>query len=628
MVFFWRMVFRIVLASVAGWLLATPCQAAQDFLPVDQAFKLQASATKDGQLLLDFSLADGTYLYRDKFKAESTTPGVGMTPLAIPPGQRKFDETFGKELEVYHGLVTVRTGVEAATPAGTTVEVDVGYQGCADAGLCYPPQTRHFKLTVGQAGKVTAVTSAAMPASGLAASASSFSTDALASVPTDVAGEPSGNRIEAALASGKLPTIVGVFLVAGLLLSFTPCVLPMLPILSSVIVGQGKVGRLRGFTLALSYSQGMALVYTLLGVAAGLAGEGLAASLQNPWVLGGFSALMVLLALSMFGVYELQVPGFIQGHLTTTSNKLKGGSLVGVFFMGVLSALIVGPCVSAPLAGALVYLSQTRDVVVGGVALYALAWGMSVPLLVLGLSAGSLLPRAGRWMDAVKTFFGVLLLGVAWWLVYPLLPSLAATLSLGALLALAAALTGGFDTLSTHVSLKHRVSLALGMVLALLSAIQIIGGLAGARSPWDPLQPFIATRSSNAGPAVKEASSPLAFQSVSSPQELDAAVAAATQAGQTVMLDFYADWCVSCKEMEHLTFSDARVQARLKNAVLLQADVTANNADHKALLKRFGLFGPPGILFFDAQGQLVQQARVIGFQKADEFLKSLQTAGL
>lgn len=612
MIGFWRMVFRIVLASVAGWLLATPCQAAEDFLPVDQAFKLEASATKDGQLMLDFSLAQGTYLYRDQFKAESTTPSVTLGPLVIPPGMRKFDETFGKELEVYHGQVPVRTSVGAATPAGTTVDVDVGYQGCADAGLCYPPQTRHFKLTVNQAGKITAVESVGKD------QASQPQASAPASLPA--AG---GNRIEAALASGSLPAIVGVFLVAGLLLSFTPCVLPMMPILSSVIVGQGKVGRLRGFTLALSYSQGMALVYTLLGVAAGLAGEGLAASLQNPWVLGSFSALMVLLALSMFGVYELQMPGFIQGHLTTTSNKLKGGSLVGVFFMGVLSALIVGPCVSAPLAGALVYLSQTRDVVVGGVALYALAWGMSVPLLLLGLSAGTLLPRAGRWMDAVKTFFGVMLLGVAWWLVYPLLPPLAATLSLGALLALAAALTGGFDTLSTHVSLRHRLSLALGMVLALLAAIQIVGGLAGARSPWDPLRPFLARTSADAG-----ASAQRAFQRVSSLQELDAAVAAAARAGQTVMLDFYADWCVSCKEMEHLTFSDARVQDRLKNTVLLQADVTANQADHQALLKRFGLFGPPGILFFDAQGQLLSQARVIGFQKADEFLKSLQTAGL
>jgi thiol:disulfide interchange protein DsbD len=630
MIGFWRMVFRIVLASVAGWLLATPCQAVQNFLPVEQAFKLEASATKEGQVLLDFKLADGIYLYRDRFKAESTTPSVTLTPLVIPPGTRKFDETFGQELEVYHGLVTLRTGVDAATPAGSTVDLAVGYQGCADAGLCYPPQTRHFKLTVGQAGKVTALESASTDKADPARASTPFpSAFTASSTDTSAKPETGGNRIEAALASGSLPAIVGVFLVAGLLLSFTPCVLPMLPILSSVIVGQGKVGRLRGFTLALSYSQGMALVYTLLGVAAGLAGEGLAASLQNPWMLGGFSTLMVLLALSMFGVYELQMPGFIQGHLTTRSNQLKGGSLVGVFFMGVLSALIVGPCVSAPLAGALVYLSQTRDVVIGGVALYALALGMSVPLLLLGVSAGTLLPRAGRWMDAVKTFFGVLLLGVAWWLVYPVLPPLAATLSLGALLALAAALTGGFDTLSTHVSLKHRLALALGMVLALLSAIQIIGGLAGARSPWDPLRPFLArAATAGNGAAAQDSGGALSFQRVSSPQELDAALAAATQAGQTVMLDFYADWCVSCKEMEHLTFSDERVQARLKNTVLLQADVTDNNADHKALLKRFGLFGPPGILFFDAQGQRVQQARVIGFQRADEFLKSLQTAGL
>ncbi|MBA4110263.1 MAG: protein-disulfide reductase DsbD [Leptothrix sp. (in: Bacteria)] len=608
------MVFRILLASVAGWLLATPCQAAE-FLPADQAFTLQASTTPKGQAQVEFSLAPKTYLYRDRFHVESRTPSVTLTPISLPPGQRKFDETFGKEVEVYHGLVALQFGVVPTTPAGTSVSVEVGYQGCADAGLCYPPQTRHFKLTVGQAGQITAIDTAEGNATKTSGSNSTPATSA-----------NNGSRIETALASGNLPTIVGVFLVAGLLLSFTPCVLPMMPILSAVIIGQGKVGRLRGFVLALSYSQGMALVYTLLGVTAGLLGEGLAASLQNPWVLGSFSALMVLLSLSMFGVYELQMPGFIQSHLSKTSGKLQGGSLLGVFLMGVVSALIVGPCVSAPLAGALVYLSQTKDVVLGGLALYALACGMSLPLLLLGLSAGSLLPRAGRWMESVRTLFGVMLLGVAWWLVYPVLPPLAATLSLGALLALAAAFTGGFDTLTTHVSLKHRSALALGLVLALLSAVQIIGGLAGAQSPWDPLRPFVA-RAGNAQ-AGDEATRALPFRPVSSVQELDEAVAAAAQAGQPVMLDFYADWCVSCKEMEHFTFSDTRVKDRLKNTVLLQADVTANNADHKALLKRFGLFGPPGILFFDAQGQLLSQARVIGFQNAEQFLKSLQNAGL
>ncbi|MBC7699017.1 MAG: protein-disulfide reductase DsbD [Massilia sp.] len=610
--FVWRMVFRILLAGVTGWLLATPCLAADEFLPADQAFTLQASTTPKGQVQIEFSLAPKTYLYRDRFRVESKIPSVALTPMSLPPGQRKFDETFGKEVEVYHGLVPLQFGVAPSTPAGTSVLIEVGYQGCADAGLCYPPQTRHFSLTVGQLGQVTAVDSA----------------DNNASKPTGTSPSPSansGSRIETALASGNLLSIIGVFAVAGLLLSFTPCVLPMMPILSAVIIGQGKVGRLRGFVLALSYSQGMALVYTLLGVAAGLLGEGLAASLQNPWVLGSFSALMVLLSLSMFGVYELQMPGFIQSHLTKTSGKLQGGSLMGVFLMGVVSALIVGPCVSAPLAGALVYLSQTKDVVLGGVALYALACGMSLPLLLLGLSAGSLLPSAGRWMEAVKTLFGLMLLGVAWWLVYPLLPPLAATLSLGALLALAAAFTGGFDTLTTHISLKHRTALALGLVLALLSAVQIIGGLAGAQSPWDPLRPFVA----RAGTALSsEAANALAFKQVSSPQELDEAVAAASQAGQAVMLDFYADWCVACKEMEHFTFSDARVQQRLKNVVLLQADVTANSSNHKALLKRFNLFGPPGILFFDAQGQLLNQARIIGFQNAEVFLKSLEKAGL
>jgi len=331
--FVWRMVFRIVLAGLAGWLLATPCQAAEEFLPADQAFTLQASTTPKGQVQIDFSIVPKTYLYRDRFRVESKTPSVTLTPMSLPPGQRKFDETFGKEVEVYHGLVPMQFGLAPDTPAGTAVLVEVGYQGCADAGLCYPPQTRHFTLTAGQSGQVTAIV-------GMGEGTPKSST-----IPSTL---NSGSRIETALASGNLPTIIGVFLVAGLLLSLTPCVLPMMPILSAVIIGQGKVGRLRGFILALSYSQGMALVYTLLGVSAGLLGEGLAASLQNPWVLGSFSALMVLLSLSMFGVYELQMPAFIQSHLTKTSGKLQSGNLLGVFLMGVVSALIVGPCVSAP----------------------------------------------------------------------------------------------------------------------------------------------------------------------------------------------------------------------------------------------------------------------------------------
>ncbi|MES2091157.1 MAG: protein-disulfide reductase DsbD [Pseudomonadota bacterium] len=628
-----RWVFILV-----GWLMVLigigGAQAAE-FLPVDQVFKLTASTTAQGQVALDFSIAPKTHLYRDRFSVQAQPASVTLGAPSLPTGVRKFDEGFGKEVEVYYGQLLATVGVDAATPAGTPLTLIVGYQGCADEGICYPPQTRRFTVTLAEGGKVVAVAPVLDEGvnAGVSAGVASRSTQAPAqpaAAQTAPAPGPT-DRISKALASGSLPKIVGVFFIAGLLLAFTPCVLPMVPILSSIIVGEGEVGRWRGFTLALSYSQGMALVYTLLGVAAGLLGEGLAASLQNPWVLGAMGLLMVALALSMFGAYELQIPSFVQGHLTMHSGRLQGGSLLAVFFMGVLSALIVGPCVSGPLAGALVYISQTRDVVLGGVALYALACGMSMPLLLVGVSAGSLLPRAGLWMESVKTFFGLVLLGVAWWLVMPVMSPAVQVWSLGGLLALAAAFTGGFDHLGPQASLRHRAFKALGVVLALLAAAEIMGALAGAQSPWDPLRPWLPRAQAQAlGEGVESTSGQqgLVFKRVSTVAELDAAVAAATQARQGVMLDFYADWCVACKELEHFTFSDARVQAQLHNTVLLQADVTANTAADKALLKRFTLFGPPGIVFFDAQGQEVTGARVMGYQPAEAFLQSLKVAGI
>ena len=528
---------------------------AQDFLPAEQAFRLEVTAPDARTIQADFTMARAVYLYRERLEARlESPPDAGRPPVTLgwrlPPGEVKYDATFEKEVEVYHGFVSGALALPDLP--GGSYTLTVVYQGCADAGLCYPPQKKAFHVTLDGQGAISA----------LAAGVAAREAKALARP------EPAGGGmrdddggIARALGSGEWWTVVPVFLLAGLLLSLTPCVLPMVPILSSIIVGhKGEVTRGRGFALALSYSQGMALVYTALGVAAGLLGQGLAAYLQHPWIVLGFAALMVLLALSMFGLYELQLPASVQSWLGAGSSRLPGGKFISVFAMGVVSALIVSPCVSAPLAGALLYISQTGDVVLGGVALYAMAWGMSAPLLLVGLSAGSLLPRTGPWMKAVKVLFGVLMLGMAVWV---------------------------------------------------------------ARPAWPYLQTLMGMQ-----PAASAHRSVLPFERVKTAAELDAAVARAAAQGRPVMLDFYADWCTACLEMEHRTFRDPRVQTALRGAVLLQADVTLNDEADRALLGRFKLFGPPGIVFFDARGKALAEARVIGFQAPDAFLASLRRAGI
>ena len=600
---------------------AGPTLARQDFLDPAQAFRLSVRLQDSRTVVLHYDIAPGYYLYRERFAMEGAPGTVKLGEALYPPGRVKFDETFQKDVETYHDRVEVRLPVEAA-PAH--FKLTVTNQGCAEKGLCYPPQPRHLDVRLSDAGlaSVTLMPDADgeawAPADGPAAALGPVRVVAQAASGDAREG---GNPIEQALQSGRAWRIAGVFLLAGVLLAFTPCVLPMLPILSSIIVGDAAhgrpVSRWRGLSLSVAYSLGMALVYTAMGVGAGLAGEGLAAALQTPWVLAAFAGLLVVLSLSMFGFYELQLPSAWQSALSERSQRLQGGRYTGVFLMGGLSALIVGPCVAAPLAGALVYISQTRDVVLGGTALFSLAVGMSVPLVLLGLSAGSLLPRAGAWMEGVKRVFGVMLLGVAVWMVGPILPTLVSMLLWGGLAALAGAL------LWRGPGRAHRPLVAwTGRVLAglVLTAglVESVGALSGGRDmlrPWAHWRPGAAAR----------AEALLPFRTIKSVADLDAIVASADR---PVLLDFYADWCVSCKEMEQFTFPDPRVQAKFAGAILLRADVTANDTQDKALLRRFGLFGPPGLLFFDANGQERMTARVIGYQSADDFLESLARGGL
>ncbi len=584
---------------------------AADFLDPDAAFKLSVQPLDTEHLDVRFDVAPGYHLYRDKIKIQADPASAVQAPK-IPPGILEFDANFNKEVEVFKAPVSFKLALGALSTK--PIKLTVNHQGCADQGLCYSPIETAFKVErEGGTLKVSALTEA---------QASSWISDSIAgdAKASKSTGSTSTNAddtsISSALQSGSLLKVAGVFWVAGLLLSFTPCVLPMVPILSSIIVGQaGETSRTKGFTLALAYALGMALIYTALGMAAGLAGEGLAAALQNAWVLGAFALLLAGLSLSMFGAYELQIPSSLQGRLTEFSGKLKGGQYVGVFVMGGLSALIVGPCVAAPLAGALVYISHTRDVVLGGVALFALACGMSVPLLLVGVSAGSLLPRSGGWMERIKHLFGGLLLAVALWMVSPVVPTSVLMLGVAALLLATAVYLGAFERLPDTVSPAQALTKGVGLMLALGAALQLAGAASGGRDLLQPLHHLAQARGQSATTAGAPVAHP-AFQAVASLEALDTAVRTATK---PVMVDFYADWCTACKELDAFTFSDPAVAKRMAGLTLLRVDVTANNANDKALMRKYQLFGPPAMLFFDPQGHELSQARVIGFQNAEKF---------
>jgi thiol:disulfide interchange protein DsbD len=595
-----NVLFRALLLVAA--LLPLQALAADEFLDPQAAFRLDVQARDAQHVAVHFAIAPGYYLYRERLSVQALPATAAAAGAAIPRGKTKFDETFQKEVETFHDEVTMLLPIAADAPP---FRLTVGHQGCAEKGLCYPPATQAFDLKPVAGGwAVAAVADVDGAAAPTAATSAAPSAATPAATP---AAAPETGRFASALQSRSLLTVAGVFLLAGVLLSFTPCVLPMLPILSSIIVGQrGTVSRWRGFSLASAYALGMALVYTAFGMVAGLLGEGLAAALQNVWVLGAFALLLAGLSLSMFGVYELQLPNALQSRLSEVSGRLQGGQYLGVFVMGGLSALIVGPCVAAPLAGALVYISRTHDVWLGGIALFSLAAGMSVPLLLVGVSAGSLLPRAGAWMDRVKHFFGAMLLAVALWMVSPVLPSWGVMLGAAALLLASAVYLGAFD--GGTGSPGRAATRGVGLLLAVLAVLQLAGLASGGRDLLQPLQHLAGAASPG---AAREAALP--FQPVADLAALDAAVRASTK---PVMVDLYADWCVACKEFESLTFTDPTVRERLAGMTLLRVDVTANNAQDKALMRKYGLFGPPALLFFPPGGEERGDARVVGFLDA------------
>src|ERR1700704_2664672 len=590
---------QLLLIALLSFLVpAAHAAGADELLEPDKAFGFSARALDAATVEVRYAIADGYYLYRDRFRFAAEPASVTLGQPQFPRGQIHEDKFFGKQ-ETYRKEVRIRVPVEAAGAERLTLEVTS--QGCADLGVCYVPQVQSAELRLASlSGPGSSIFKENEPlTSSPERSSSAVSDDA---------------RFAGVLESGQLWLVMAVFFGAGLLLMFTPCVLPMIPILSGIIVGEGrKVTRGRALLVSLAYVLGMAVTYTAIGIAAALSGNLLSAALQNAWVLGAFASVFVVLALSMFGFYELQLPSGWQARLTEASNRLGGGHWGAVALMGMLSAAIVSPCVVAPLAGALLYICQTRDTVLGGTALFSMAIGMGAPLVLVGVSGGVLLPKAGQWMRAVKQFFGVLLLAVAVWILSPVI-SVAVQMFLWAALLIGwGVFLRAFEPLSKEASGWERLAKVAGVLALLLGAAQGIGALSGARDPLRPL----------AGLFAQSREEPLQFEAVKTLADLDARLKTADKA---VMLDFYADWCVSCKEMERFTFSDPQVRARLAGMTLLRADVTANNAEDKALLKRYRLFGPPGIVFFDAGGREIEGLRVIGYQPPEKFIRSLALA--
>jgi len=589
-----------------GWQAAARADA--EFLEPEKAFVFSANMASTDTLELHYKVAPGYYMYRERFAiainpADATTLGEAV----YPKGEVKYDPTFEKDMEVFHKDVTIRVPVGTG---GQPFTLTLTGQGCADAGLCYPPMDSTVKLTPVAGGYAVAGTGLG---GALAPQAASGGLSALVNAGDTGLADALGGL-------GWIKT-AGVFLVLGLLLAFTPCVLPMIPILSSIVLGgaqQERPSRGRGLALAATYVLGMSVVYTALGVAAGLSGAGLAAWLQTPWILTLFAILLTVLALAMFDVFTFQMPSGVQAMLSERSSRVPGGRYTGALVMGALSALIVGPCVAAPLAGALLYISQTGDVILGGSALFAMAWGMGVPLLIVGASSSALLPKAGPWMDGVKRLFGMLLLATAWWMLIPVVPTWVQMTGWAFLSVVSAVMLRAFDALPPGAGAGRMFGKGLGLLLALAAAAWLVGAASGGRDVLQPLS-HLAARG-DAPAAGGAAAGEVHFTRVRSNAELDTLLAQSTR---PVMLDFYADWCVSCREMERFTFTDPGVAQRMAGMVLVQADVTANNADDRALLKRFRLFGPPGIMFFEPGGKEIADARVVGFQDAKRFTESL-----
>lgn len=570
-------------------------------LMVDEAFRFSADVKDPEHLHIGWQVADGNYLYRDKIEARITdNQSVSIRSLNLPAGENKRDEYFGLT-QVYQQDILLNVPLDRPDTA-QAITLEVRYQGCSETfNICYPPEIKTIKL--------------ALPAINNGGNQQTDDDELITSTQTTT-NDNQQDKIAERLASNNLPKILIGFLGLGLLLAFTPCVFPMIPILSSIIVGEGEsVTTRRAFTLSLVYVLAMSVTYTAAGVLTGMLGGNLQALLQNFWVIGAFSLILLALALSMFGFYELQLPHFLQQRLHQVSHQQRGGKLVSVALMGLLSGLIVGPCLAPPLAGALLFISQHADPVLGGAALFAMSIGMGIPLLIIGTSAGSLLPRAGDWMENIKAVFGVLLVALAIWMMSRVIPP-SLTLALWAgLLIICAVYLGALESLGIDATGWQKFWKGLGLLALTLGILLMIGAASGGQQLWQPLKQLTSISGSTA-----QNEQTLSFELVNSPAELEQAL---TTTGKPVMLDFYADWCTDCKSMEQTTFKDPAVLAALDNYTLLKVDLTDNTSDQQAILKQLKVFGPPTMVFFNANGEEFAEQRLIGHVSAAEMLAHL-----
>lgn len=572
--------------------------AADEILDPEIAFRVTAHVVSENNIELNWDIEPGYYLYKNKFSVESADPNLTLGAYAFPTGKLKQDIAFG-EVEVYYNNTNVSVPFQLTDAILNEFDITVAYQGCKEDSVCYPPIKK--TLTVNSA------------VSNDFSSASNSSIEAVQPSSTLLVSEQ--DAITQKLKDKSLLINILSFFGFGFLLALTPCVFPMIPILSGIIVGEGQhITRTRGFLLSISFVIAMALTYSILGIVAGLFSFNLQAASQNAWVISFFSGVFVLLALSMFGFFELNLPTSWQSKLSHNHNESHHGTLRGAAIMGVLSAIIVGPCVAPPLAGALLYISQTGDAVLGGLALFAMGLGFGVPLLVIGATSGELLPRAGLWMEKIKHSFGVIMLGVAIWFLERILPTSITLILWGALFVVTAIFMGALDRIEPITTHWQRFWKGLGIVILTYGAVLVVASTQGNGTVLQPFKDY----------ANVQASQSLPFIKIANLDDLDRELKQAKSQGNTVMLDFYADWCVVCDEMEAYTFSDAVVQQTLKPVVLLKVDVTENNNDDKAFLKQFDLFGPPAILFFNKESNEVKSHRLVGFVEGEAFVKHVK----